>query len=850
MTISNESLLNSLQLIYGALPYGVSLFQQDAQGQWQIAWANEPAKMFFEQHELLQEMPFKLELFSAVKRHEPTYVRFEQMKMSLIPLHDVSDLTSLLLHVQPLEDDSRLNSLFPEVADSSESHDDWNIAALDSLTDNQSLEPCQQQTPSIDSSSQSKVPAISEGNNSGAEIYSADFFRRFYQSAVQAADLACFVCYADSKKFLWDAQAIHVLGLPKSLLSKRAEALYETSFDLLLSFVHESEKSVVYEAFLELWEHGWPLELELRLRAKDHSYQWFYLKVERQNPFYVGSFSNINEQKRIKRQLYAREKLIEQLIDGLPIGIAVKDAQACYRFVNRQVEKDFALSRAEIIGRTDYEIFKRPNALQRLLSAQKPVFIGQLEVEEKSVAVSDKVQWFMVGSLSLQVENMEGRIEIWSMGFYFDITQRKLIEEQLRIANQKALMAAKAKSDFLSIMSHEIRTPLNSVIGNASLLEDLELDDEVAEHVKMIHRSGEHLLHLINDILDFNKLEAGKVDLMQEPIDLQDQIQSCVHMSEGAAKQKGVALRLQFNPKIAKWVRGDAGRLRQIFLNLIGNAVKFTDKGEVLVRAGLSATELGLSERLRQLLILSPVRKDEDSIQLLYFVVRDTGIGIPHKAISKLFQEFSQASAGTSRKYGGTGLGLAICKKLVEAMGGKIAVDSEQGKGSDFAFVIPFQTTVRAEESNQTTSVPGQSEAEQRALRILVAEDNQPNQFLIRAILKKLGHQVEIVGDGRQAVDKVIESRQQDNYFDMVLMDLAMPEMDGFQATKEIRTLEADGVYTASGKLLPVIALTANALDEQKEAIEEAKIDDFLSKPIDIQKLKKALYRWSFFNRP
>lgn len=829
MRLDNSSLIQSLNTLYQATPVGVMLFQMNTEAHWQLLWENPTASKQFQTSVFTTDPTFKLELFSASKSFDPSYLKFMGFELSLVAMQEL-ELPTVLVHSK--DPDLTTNAIGLEQVSDKVNHWHLDLAEIEQMTGRSETD-----SSAVSESLPERMPlekfVLTE--NSAAQ---------YYQRLLRLANIASFICHKTQRYMIWEKQSFITLELPKSLFAKESEGFYGAEFELFHSFIHEADQLEVMEAFQVLWEHHWPFNLQFRLRSKDHSYQWFELKVEVFDDFHIGFLKNINEQVRFKRQLKAREKLIEQLIDGLPIGIVVKDAQSSYRFVNKQVEMDFDLSRAEIIGRTDFEVFQSPEILQSLLNYRQNPMVGQLLIEEKSISLLGITQWFMIGTLSMKVENMEGRIEIWSMFFYLNITERKSIEEELKEANKKALLAAQAKSDFLSVMSHEIRTPLNSVIGNATLLMDFQLSEQTAPHVKMIQQSAEHLLYLINDILDFNKLEAGKVDLEQQPLVLQEQLETCIAMSQSPAQAKNVELSLQIFDDTTKVVLGDAGRLRQVILNLVGNAIKFSEGGRVDLLVSSNVVELQLSPELLSKLTLP---SQFDTKQNVYFVVRDTGIGIDAQGITKLFQEFSQASAGTARKYGGTGLGLAICKKIVEAMHGAIGVSSVVGKGSDFGFVIPFELV--NETIEYASSLAGCfSKAEldsQKPLRILVAEDNLPNQFLIRAILQKLGHEVEIVENGQKAIDSVLASSETAACFDIVLMDLSMPEMDGITATKEIRKLEQAGDLSGYTHPLPIVALTANAFDEQKDVVEDAKMDDFLTKPIDIEKLKQVLYRWT-----
>jgi signal transduction histidine kinase/CheY-like chemotaxis protein len=384
-----------------------------------------------------------------------------------------------------------------------------------------------------------------------------------------------------------------------------------------------------------------------------------------------------------------------------------------------------------------------------------------------------------------------------------DITAQREIAERLRAATTAAEAAAKAKGEFLATMSHEIRTPMNGVIGIAEMLIDTTLDAHQRQLVNTIHDSGHTLMAIINDILDFSKFEAGNVELEQLPYDPAATAQKILALLKAQAEAKG--LRLSFDSGTPIVLVGDAGRFGQVLLNLIGNAIKFTHAGGVTVRVASSA---GMAR-----------------IEIV-----DTGIGIDPAKRDKLFQRFTQLDASTTRKYGGTGLGLAICKLLVEAMGGRIEVDSVAEQGSTFRILLPLPATpVSLPVVSKVTPPPTIA---QRRMRVLVVEDNPVNQVLARIMLSKFGHSVEVAGSGREGV-----VAWESGAYDLVLMDMQMPGMNGLEATVVIRGLEA----SRSLPRTPIIALTANAMKEDQDACLASGMDSILTKPLTLAALTAAL---------
>ncbi len=580
--------------------------------------------------------------------------------------------------------------------------------------------------------------------------------------------------------------------------------------------------------------------------------------IDRDGKYYgrIWIFHDITKYRRAEEALRESEQRLADIIDFLPDATFAVDREGRVIAWNRAIEEMTGVPKAEMIGKGNYDYSVPFYGKHRPILIDL-IFMDRKEIEDKYYLVLRKGDQLIAETFIPLLNGKEG-VFLWGIASPLydhsggivgaiesirDITRYKQFEEDLKNTNLQLETASKhaqqmaemaeqanaAKSEFLANMSHEIRTPLNGVIGMIGLLQDLDLDEQQHEYVEIARISGEMLLSLINDILDFSKIEARKLELEMLDFDLHSLLKDTADLLALDVHEKGLELICQVEPEVSSRLRGDPGRLRQILVNLGGNAVKFTERGKIVILVGLES--------------------EDDRNVTLRFEVTDTGIGIPADRQKILFSPFTQMDSSTTRQYGGTGLGLAISKQLVKLMGGDIGLQSEEGKGSTFWFTAVFEkqpaglgsrdkTFAKIEEVgsiDRFTAKPAISESAKHKIRILLAEDNPVNQKVAQAMLKKMGLEVNVVANGQQAVNAL-----QTIAYDLVLMDLHMPEMDGFEAARVIRQ---DG-SKALNPGVPIIAMTAATMQGDREKCIQAGMNEFIAKPVKQKELAKMLARW------
>lgn len=573
-----------------------------------------------------------------------------------------------------------------------------------------------------------------------------------------------------------------------------------------------------------------------RRRQEVQTYQvllgdWYKLNFNATNFLNKRDYKFKKEVQRIKKSMiavknYSDHKVMEEMINTYYslfdqsvqanriylslVNVVMAGAALEFSTVSEKLRKDSIAELDSLLRHSDIIFIENKNLiyLSLLISIPLLLLIGlyyQLNIAKGISKISETFKGFIAGDLSLEVPGLNRRDEVGELAKAAD--NFKEISKRIKKERARAERLTESKSKFLATMSHEIRTPMNAVLSCANLLLDETNNPAHQDLLKTIKTSGDSLLILINDILDFSKIESGKINLENEVFDLPDCVNGVLDLLGPNASKRGVLLELDKNSEMPDFVNGDTTRIRQVLVNLIGNAIKFT-KDRVTLKIHF-------------------VKLEESNVKL-YFRVIDNGIGIEKEAQSELFKEFSQVDASTTRKFGGTGLGLAICKGIVGAMNGEIGVDSVEGEGAEFYFSVIVNRTESKKKYKQSLKIEKIELEEHQNLKILMAEDNSINQMVARKMLEKMGFRIDVVSNGLEAINAVREME-----YDVIFMDQHMPELDGIEATKKIRSLNIQQPR--------IYALTASAFEEDRVRCLSAGMDGFLTKPIIFENVVGAL---------
>ena len=518
----------------------------------------------------------------------------------------------------------------------------------------------------------------------------------------------------------------------------------------------------------------------------------------------------IIERKQIEETLNKSQQELTSVFKSSPESLIYHDEQGTILKINPRFTEVFGYTLNELEGRNINEgmIFPRDKTKEESKKITQTVLEkGLIRIETIRKKKDGTLFPVVISASPIIIKGKSKGI----IAIYSDITKEKLAEKEIIKAKKEAELANQAKSAFLASMSHEIRTPMNAIIGMGELMKNTTLNDEQKEYLDMLRISADNLLNVINDVLDISKIESGHIEIEKIEFNLWELIESIGVTLGIKASQKKLELLCYSNPDVPQYVMGDPTRLRQILINLAGNSLKFTEKGEIAINV--------------------KILKREDEKVSLHFTVKDTGIGIPKEKQAKIFESFSQVDSSTTRKYGGTGLGLSICKQLAEQMGGKIWVESEVSKGSTFHFTLPSVVVEKPEGREEKIESP-----EIKNLRVLIVDDNYTNRMILREIVSLWGALPKEAEDGSSALEELKFAIDRSKPYQLILSDKNMPGMDGFELIKKIREIPEH-------KKVPIIILSSDRGESDLKKIKELSISDFILKPVRRSRLYNAIVK-------
>ena len=625
----------------------------------------------------------------------------------------------------------------------------------------------------------------------------------FYHSLVESLPQNILRKDLDGRFTFVNSRFCETVGLP------RESVIGRTDFDLfpaeLASMYQADDRRVIQTG--ETWES---VE-EHQSSAGPISVQTTKTPIRDENGRIIGIqciFWDVTERRRMEEELHAERALLHALLDTCPDSIYFKDRQSRFVRVSTALAQRFGCEHAaDVVGRTDADFFHPAHASLASADEQRIMTTGEAVVSkvERETWNDGRESW--VSTTKLPLRDSRG-VVIGTLGVTRDITELKLAEAELALARDAAVESARFKATFLANMSHEIRTPLNAIVGMTGLLLETPLDSDQRDFAETVRTSADLLLDVVNDILDFSKLEAGKMHVEEVDFDLQQVIEESADLLADRAQRKGLELVIALQPNTPRLLKGDPGRIRQVLVNLVGNAVKFTSSGEVVISAS--------------------VVRQTPTEAVMRVAVRDTGIGISEEAQARLFTAFTQADGSTTRRYGGTGLGLAISKQLITLMGGTIGLESKPGEGSTFSFTL---TLAKQEGANAARSIEPVS---LEGVRLLIVDDNETNRDILHHQIIAWKMRNGSVSSGPEALARLYRAAADNDPYRIVVLDMQMPDMDGIAVA---RAIKADPRIADTR----IVILTSLAYHPDEADFRRLGISAYLTKPVKQSRLLDCL---------